>query len=54
MKIVIAGKNNIAVNVCSKLLSLGYELCIIPNKTDNGKNIKIICKKKWIKNHFIG
>jgi len=41
MKICIAGKNDIAVEILLYLLEYGIDknkLCIIPNKTDDGKN----------------
>jgi methionyl-tRNA formyltransferase len=41
MKICIAGKNDIAIEILLYLLDCGVDknkLCIIPNKTDDGKN----------------
>ena len=40
MKICVAGKNNIAVNVCEfiKQYYPEIELCYIPNRTDKGYN----------------
>ena len=40
MKICIAGKNNIAVEILLYLLEEGIKkanICVIPNKTDEGK-----------------
>lgn len=37
--ICIAGKNNIAVEICKYISKLNItEVCVIPNKTDDGKN----------------